>query len=324
MIGSLAVDLPPNHQPDDAPLLVEPRLIELCFQTAGILELGTTGRLALPLRVGRVLVFPVTEPVGTLASGGDANAPTGAASMPSWSTTSGTCASPSRPTRPSPCRAASTRARSSRCAGDAMTRRAGRRPLSRIAVVDGGEIALRLIRAVREYRLEHARDLRVVALAGDADAGNLWVREADEAVLVAGDGWTDPAAIEQTLADSRRRRHVGRRRIARQPSAACRGLRAARDPAHRSGMRPAHGCTSAPIDPTAESARRIDAHAWSTTTGTMWIVGLTEGTALIESALLTPELDRLSATRPDVSLAGQPAPGACSVCSPRGRRRLVS
>jgi hypothetical protein len=65
VVGSLAGDLPPNHRPDDAPLLVDPRLIELCFQTAGILELGTTGRLALPLRVGRVQVLPVTEPVGT-------------------------------------------------------------------------------------------------------------------------------------------------------------------------------------------------------------------------------------------------------------------
>ncbi len=65
VIGSLARDLPANQQPADAPLLVEPRLIELCFQTAGILELGTTGRLALPLRVGRVLLFPVTEAVGT-------------------------------------------------------------------------------------------------------------------------------------------------------------------------------------------------------------------------------------------------------------------
>jgi hypothetical protein len=64
VIGSFAGNLPPNHQPDDAALLVEPRLIELCFQTAGILELGTTGRLALPLRVGHVLLHPVTEPVG--------------------------------------------------------------------------------------------------------------------------------------------------------------------------------------------------------------------------------------------------------------------
>jgi hypothetical protein len=64
VVGRLADDLPPDHQPDGAPLLVEPRLIELCFQTAGILELGTTGRLALPLRVGRVCWFAVPEPVG--------------------------------------------------------------------------------------------------------------------------------------------------------------------------------------------------------------------------------------------------------------------
>jgi hypothetical protein len=64
VVGRLADDLPRNHQPDSAPLAVEPRLIELCFQTAGILELGTTGRLALPLRVGRVLLFPVPDPVG--------------------------------------------------------------------------------------------------------------------------------------------------------------------------------------------------------------------------------------------------------------------
>jgi hypothetical protein len=64
VVGRLADDLPPDHRPDDAPLLVEPRLIELCFQTAGILELGTTGRLALPLRVGRLMLFPVPDPVG--------------------------------------------------------------------------------------------------------------------------------------------------------------------------------------------------------------------------------------------------------------------
>ena len=64
VVGLLADNLPPNHSPHGAPLLVEPRLIELCFQTAGILELGTTGRLALPLRVGRVVLFPVDDPVG--------------------------------------------------------------------------------------------------------------------------------------------------------------------------------------------------------------------------------------------------------------------
>ncbi len=64
VVGRLAADLPPNHRRADAPLLVEPRLIELCFQTAGILELGTTGRLGLPLRVGAVEVLAVPDPVG--------------------------------------------------------------------------------------------------------------------------------------------------------------------------------------------------------------------------------------------------------------------
>ena len=34
-----------------------PRLIELCFQTAGVLELGTQGRMALPTHVDRVLMY---------------------------------------------------------------------------------------------------------------------------------------------------------------------------------------------------------------------------------------------------------------------------
>ena len=80
-----------------------------------------------------------------------------------------------------------------------MTGHGGTRPLTRIAVVDAGELALRLIRAVREYCLEHGRELRVIALHGDDDAGNLWVREADEAVLVASDDWADAAAIERAL-----------------------------------------------------------------------------------------------------------------------------
>ncbi len=42
-----------------------PRLIELCFQTAGVWEIGTTGRLALPNRVDRVrLLRPPEEAKG--------------------------------------------------------------------------------------------------------------------------------------------------------------------------------------------------------------------------------------------------------------------
>ena len=35
-------------------MLTGPRLVELCFQTAGLCEAGTDGRLALPLHVGAV------------------------------------------------------------------------------------------------------------------------------------------------------------------------------------------------------------------------------------------------------------------------------
>jgi hypothetical protein len=52
--GRMADALPPDHQPQDRPTLMEPRLIELCFQTAGVGELGTHGKMALPLHVDRV------------------------------------------------------------------------------------------------------------------------------------------------------------------------------------------------------------------------------------------------------------------------------
>ena len=38
----------------DGPVLIGPRLVELCFQTVGLLEAGTDGVLALPLHVGAV------------------------------------------------------------------------------------------------------------------------------------------------------------------------------------------------------------------------------------------------------------------------------
>ncbi len=52
--GRMADALPPDHRPQDRPTLMEPRLIELCFQTAGVGELGTHGKMALPLHVDRV------------------------------------------------------------------------------------------------------------------------------------------------------------------------------------------------------------------------------------------------------------------------------
>jgi len=52
----LANRLPDNHRPSELPTLMAPRLIELCFQTAGVWEMGVQGRMGLPLRIHRVSV----------------------------------------------------------------------------------------------------------------------------------------------------------------------------------------------------------------------------------------------------------------------------
>ena len=51
----------------------------------------------------------------------------------------------------------------------------------RIAIVNRGEPAMRLVNAVREYELEHGLDLRTIALHTEPDRGSMFVREADEA-----------------------------------------------------------------------------------------------------------------------------------------------
>jgi hypothetical protein len=54
VIGLFAKGLPPNHHPSELPTVMAPRLIELCFQTAGVWELGVQGRMGLPQRVREV------------------------------------------------------------------------------------------------------------------------------------------------------------------------------------------------------------------------------------------------------------------------------
>jgi hypothetical protein len=54
MIGELAANLPDNNQPSNKPTLMAPRLIELCFQTAGLWEMGTCHRMGLPQFVQNV------------------------------------------------------------------------------------------------------------------------------------------------------------------------------------------------------------------------------------------------------------------------------
>ncbi len=68
VVGRLAELLPDNHHPASRPLLFAPRLIELCFQTAGIWELAHSGCMALPSRVEHVAVRQVAAPVGQLCA----------------------------------------------------------------------------------------------------------------------------------------------------------------------------------------------------------------------------------------------------------------
>ncbi len=61
MIGLMAAGLPSNHQPSDRPTLMAPRLIELCFQTAGLWEMSVQNRFGLPLAVRRVSLLRAPE-----------------------------------------------------------------------------------------------------------------------------------------------------------------------------------------------------------------------------------------------------------------------
>ncbi len=73
-VGRFAADLPAAHVPETDPTATQPRLAELCFQTAGLWEIGTTGQMSLPAHadmiatLGRpqpgVPLFAVVHPVG--------------------------------------------------------------------------------------------------------------------------------------------------------------------------------------------------------------------------------------------------------------------
>ena len=57
IIGQMAEGLPSNHHPSERPTLMAPRLIELCFQTAGLWEMSVQGRMGLPLHVHQVCLW---------------------------------------------------------------------------------------------------------------------------------------------------------------------------------------------------------------------------------------------------------------------------
>ena len=73
VIGCMTANLPldttsPNHR-----TLVGPRLIELCFQTAGVWEIGQTGQLALPAGVEHITVRDASAGGGPLVAEVTAN-----------------------------------------------------------------------------------------------------------------------------------------------------------------------------------------------------------------------------------------------------------
>jgi hypothetical protein len=53
-VARFADDLPVECEPEQPGTVAGPRLVELCFQTAGLWEAGTNGRLALPTHINRL------------------------------------------------------------------------------------------------------------------------------------------------------------------------------------------------------------------------------------------------------------------------------
>ncbi len=61
-IGEMNSALPDHHVPAAQPLAIAPRLIELCFQTAGIWEMAMCRRMGLPRSVASVTLYRQPEP----------------------------------------------------------------------------------------------------------------------------------------------------------------------------------------------------------------------------------------------------------------------
>src|SRR5680860_1045277 len=80
--------------------------------------------------------------------------------------------------------------------------------LSRLAIVNRGEPALRLIRAVRQLNEEGRHDITVIALHTEAEQRALFVRAADESVCLrddasSGSPYLDHQELERVLRLSR-------------------------------------------------------------------------------------------------------------------------
>ncbi|HEX8924363.1 MAG TPA: SDR family NAD(P)-dependent oxidoreductase, partial [Terriglobales bacterium] len=63
IVGEFSGTLPNNHVPVERPLVAHPRLIELCFQTAGLLEISSSSQMGLPNHIENVQCWRTPENV---------------------------------------------------------------------------------------------------------------------------------------------------------------------------------------------------------------------------------------------------------------------
>jgi hypothetical protein len=61
-VGAFAPDLPAGHLPETDPTATQPRLAELCFQTAGLWEIGQTAQMALPAHTDLIVTVGRPQP----------------------------------------------------------------------------------------------------------------------------------------------------------------------------------------------------------------------------------------------------------------------
>ncbi len=232
VISQLAGNLPANHHPSELNTIMAPRLIELCFQTAGLWEMGVLRRMGLPRHVSEVRVLR------------DPNLASGAA----------VCCRHSEAGLKHFRRAGSRRKRNLlspplRLSDGRTSRRSRGQPLEkitnclfggrrrssirskqnnnpalrlhmpnafeRVAIVNRGEAAMRFIHAAREYSQEQDIQLHTIALYTEPDRDALFVREADEAFALGAARFSDPethllkssyldySRLEQALAATR-------------------------------------------------------------------------------------------------------------------------
>ena len=66
----------------------------------------------------------------------------------------------------------------------------------RVVIVNRGEAAMRFIHAVREFNQEHGTSLRTIGLFTEPDRHAMFVREADEAVLLGPAQTIDPSTLQ--------------------------------------------------------------------------------------------------------------------------------